>query len=150
VPHLGADPERPGIPGHYDCDECRYGITSPDGAYKTPPKRTEAERAAIHCGWMDERRWTGPGCVGTTMAAKPSVGFAGIEWTEGECPGWAARAPLIVEVGEAYAASELGALHDYFPDMTNVLAEGLLELKRAVGEYDRVATAVMKTNVKNG
>ena len=144
---MGADPERPGVPGHYDCDECRFGVDS--GVIRLPPKRTDAERAAIHCGWMDERDWTGTGCKGMTMAAKPSVGFAGVEWTEDGCPGWAAVSPLVVEVAQAYVAFEAGALDSFFPDLTNVAAEGLLELKRAGLEYDRVQTAVLKENAKN-
>lgn len=103
----------------------------------------------MHCGWMDEEQWTGEGCRGQVMAAKPSVGYAGVEWTEGECPGWAARAPAVVEIGEAFAAFEAGALADFFPTLTNSVAQGLLELKRAMSEYERVQTATMKEQVKN-
>jgi len=137
------------VPGQFDCDECRYGISTKDGAYRTPPRRDDAERAAMHCGWTPEEYWTGAGCVGKTFAAKPSVGFPGIEWTEDECPGSATRSPAVVEIGEAYAAFDAGALREFFPDVTNSVAQGLLELKRAMSEYERVATATLKEASKN-
>lgn len=102
------------------------------------------------CGWMDERDWTGEGCKGKTFAAKPSVGYEGIEWTEGECPGWAVQQPAIAEIGDAFTAFEAGALAVMFPEITNVMAEGLLELKRAVAIYDRVATQVQAAKETQG
>lgn len=98
---------------------------------------------------MESEDWTGPGCAGMTMAPKPSVGFPGIEWTEDGCPGWAARSPAVCEVAEAFTAFEAGALRELVPNISNPVAEGVLELKRAMGEYERIQTSLLKESAKN-
>ena len=55
-----------------------------------------------------------------------------------------------MEIGEAYAALDSGALRDFFPDLSNVMAEGLLELKRALAEYERISLTATKEASKNG
>lgn len=140
------------MPGLYDCNACRFGTK---GLYQIQPA-TEDQRRKAHCGWLDETEWIGDkpdiripniGCSGN-IGAKALVDFTGVEWVGGVCPGWAVQQPAIAEIGEAFMALEAGALASMVPDISNPVAEGLLVLKRAVLEYDRVQNELRAEKAK--
>ena len=66
------------------------------------------------------------------------------------CPGWAAQSPVVAEIADAYTAMSAGALRDLFPDVTNVVAEGLLEMKRSLNQYEWVQSLALKKESEHG
>lgn len=121
---------------------------------------TDRDRERMHCGFLDAREWREPmilqphpGRVLHTnmVCAKPDGDFEGVEWTEDVCPGWAVRQAQVVEIAQAYQAYDKGELQSAFPEPSNVLIEGVLEMQNAIATYDRVRTTEMRKRAeRNG
>jgi len=106
---------------------------------------------------MDRRDWltAKPGEVrprvpkalsGVGSAAHVSVKWAEVNPDTGVmfpdvCPGWAVCQPLVGDVAMAHAAFTAGELATCFPNPSNVLIEGVLEMQRSYDDYSRQLTA---------
>lgn len=85
-----------------------------------------------------------------------SLETPGVEWAEdrdGEkfpnvCPGWAVRQPVVVEACQAYQAFSKQAFDSMYPDPSQALCEGVIELSRAFDEYTRQQTAAANERSK--
>lgn len=122
--------------------------------------RSEEDRRYLHCGWMSRRDWltAPPGLnrprVPATVSGVGDGANVILKWAElnkdtGEsfpdvCPGWAVRQPLINEICKAHASFAAGAFGACYPNPSNVLVEGVLEMKRSFDEYSRQLMAQLK------
>jgi len=136
LPHLAADPDVAGAVAPFDCVACQSG--------GGPVARTEAQRAALHCGWMDRRDWEWPSCLPEVVGYDPQQGAEGVTYNEARedgvlepdiCPGYLAAQPLVAEVVEAFGAYEKGELGVAFPDPAHALIEGVMALAKAAARY---------------
>lgn len=118
---------------------------------------SDTDRERMHCGFIDASNWREPmilqphpnRILPTNRICKRSE-FEGVEWTEDVCPGWAVRQPLIAEIAQAYQAYDKGELSTMFPDPSNVLTEGVLEMQNAVATYEQVRTSELSKKAENG